>query len=103
MKNVERPQPSYNRPGADQSQYCAFHDGPRHTANECWDLRDSIKKFIREGKLRQYVIETQGQKSKRKQSGRDGSPILEKKKANKKRKKAINDEDEFPEANFECN
>ncbi|XP_061348403.1 uncharacterized protein LOC133293816 [Gastrolobium bilobum] len=32
------------------------------TTNQCWDLRDAVEKFVRDGKLRQYVIKMQGWK-----------------------------------------
>ncbi|XP_061373135.1 uncharacterized protein LOC133315517 [Gastrolobium bilobum] len=35
MKKVERPRPLQNPAGLDQSRYCAFHDGPGHTTDEC--------------------------------------------------------------------
>ncbi|XP_061369290.1 uncharacterized protein LOC133312152 [Gastrolobium bilobum] len=66
MKRVDRPRPLPNPTGLDQSRYCAFHDGPGHTTDECWDLRDAIERYIREGKLRHYLIRTQGWKTKKK-------------------------------------
>ncbi|XP_061351206.1 uncharacterized protein LOC133296275 [Gastrolobium bilobum] len=51
MKKVDRPRPLLNQAGLDQSRYCAFHDGPGHTTDECWDLRDAIERYIRDGKL----------------------------------------------------
>ncbi|XP_061355962.1 uncharacterized protein LOC133300433 [Gastrolobium bilobum] len=56
MKKVERPRPIFDRGGLDKSKYCAFHDGPGHTTDHCWDLRDAVEKFVRDGRLRQYVI-----------------------------------------------
>ncbi|XP_061338064.1 uncharacterized protein LOC133284942 [Gastrolobium bilobum] len=52
MKKVERPCPIFDRGGLDKSKYCVFHDGPGHTTNQCWDLRDAVEKFVRDGRLR---------------------------------------------------
>ncbi|XP_061374282.1 uncharacterized protein LOC133316541 [Gastrolobium bilobum] len=35
MKKVERPWPIFDRGGLDKSKYCAFHDGPVHTTDQC--------------------------------------------------------------------
>ncbi|XP_061346000.1 uncharacterized protein LOC133291712 [Gastrolobium bilobum] len=78
MKRVNRPRPLLNPAGLDQSRYCAFHDGPGHTTDECWDLRDAIEKYIRDGKLRQYLIRTQGWRNKKRRGGRHMSPPREK-------------------------
>ncbi|XP_061371795.1 uncharacterized protein LOC133314343 [Gastrolobium bilobum] len=56
MKRVDIPRPLLNQAGLDQARYCAFHDGPGHTTEECWDLRDAIERYIREENLRQYLI-----------------------------------------------
>ncbi|XP_061340959.1 uncharacterized protein LOC133287378 [Gastrolobium bilobum] len=69
MKKVERPRPIFDRGGLDKSKYCAFHDGPGHTTDQCWDLRDAVEKFVRDGRLRQYVIKTQGSKNNKRKSG----------------------------------
>ncbi|XP_061364299.1 uncharacterized protein LOC133307763 [Gastrolobium bilobum] len=50
MKKVERPRPLQNLAGLDQSRYCAFHDGPGHTTDECWDLKDAIERVEGRGK-----------------------------------------------------
>ncbi|XP_061362724.1 uncharacterized protein LOC133306421 [Gastrolobium bilobum] len=63
MKKVERPRPIFDRGGLDKSKYCAFHDGPGHSTDQCWDLRDAVEKFVRDGRLCQYVIKTQGSKN----------------------------------------
>ncbi|XP_061345884.1 uncharacterized protein LOC133291614 [Gastrolobium bilobum] len=63
MKKVDRPRPIFDRGGLDKSKYCAFHDGPGHNTDQCWDLGDALEKFVREGKLRQYVIKTLGAKN----------------------------------------
>ncbi|XP_061351888.1 uncharacterized protein LOC133296855 [Gastrolobium bilobum] len=51
MKKVDRPRPLLNQAELDR-RYCAFHDRPGHTTDGCWDLRDAIEKYIRDGKLR---------------------------------------------------
>ncbi|XP_061361261.1 uncharacterized protein LOC133305143 [Gastrolobium bilobum] len=82
MKKVERPRPIFDRGGMDKSKYCAFHDGPGHTTDQCWDLRDAVEKFVRDGRLRQYVIKTQGSRNNKKKLGnknRSKSPVPEKK------------------------
>ncbi|XP_061341684.1 uncharacterized protein LOC133288006 [Gastrolobium bilobum] len=48
MKKVERPRPIFDRGGLDKSKYCAIHDGPGHTTDQCWDLRDAVEKFVRD-------------------------------------------------------
>ncbi|XP_061375375.1 uncharacterized protein LOC133317523, partial [Gastrolobium bilobum] len=74
MRNVERPRPLKAKFGLDRSKYCAFHDQNGHYTDDCWDLRDAIEKHVREGKLKQYIIRTQGKKNnKRKQSSRSRS------------------------------
>ncbi|KAI9115844.1 hypothetical protein K1719_012774 [Acacia pycnantha] len=74
MKKVDRPRLSYRRSGIDQSKYCSFHDGRGHTTDECYELRDAIERFVREGKLQQYVIEHQGKSGKRKTKNRSRTP-----------------------------
>ncbi|KAI9127792.1 hypothetical protein K1719_000785 [Acacia pycnantha] len=74
MKKVDRPRLSYRRSGIDQSKYCSFHDGRGHTTDECYELRDAIERFVREGKLQQYVIEHQGKGGKRKTKNRSRTP-----------------------------
>ncbi|XP_061373060.1 uncharacterized protein LOC133315447 [Gastrolobium bilobum] len=105
MKKVDRPHPLLNQVGLDQSWYCAFHDGPGHTTDECWDLRDAIEKYIRDEKLRQYLIRTQGWKNNRKRRGdRPMSPSKEKRfKEEGRGKKLDKEEDEFVESEFEWN
>ncbi|XP_061364982.1 uncharacterized protein LOC133308378 [Gastrolobium bilobum] len=106
MKRVDRPRPLLNPASLDQSRYCAFHDGPGHTTNECWDLRDAIERYIREGKLHQYLIRTQGWKNnKKRRGGRLMSPPREKKFRDEGRgkKPAKEEDDEFIEPEFECN
>ncbi|XP_061363480.1 uncharacterized protein LOC133307076 [Gastrolobium bilobum] len=105
MKKVDRPRPLLNQTVLDQSWYCAFHDGPGHTTDECWDLRNAIEKYVRDGKLRQYLIRTQGWKNNRKRrGGRPMSPPKEKRfKEEGRGKKLAREEDEFVEPEFECN
>ncbi|XP_061365298.1 uncharacterized protein LOC133308666 [Gastrolobium bilobum] len=105
MRRVDRPRPLQNQAGLDQSRYYAFHDGPGHTTEECWDLRDAIERYIREGKLRQYLIRTQGWKNnKKRKRGRPMSPNREKKFKDEFRgKKPVKEDDEFVEPEFECN
>ncbi|XP_061362805.1 uncharacterized protein LOC133306495 [Gastrolobium bilobum] len=71
MRNVERPRPLKANSGLDRNKYCAFHDQNGHITDDYWDLRDAIEKHIREGKLKQYIIRTQGKKNnKRRQRSR---------------------------------
>ncbi|KAI9127267.1 hypothetical protein K1719_001826 [Acacia pycnantha] len=102
MKRVDRPRLSYRRSGVDQSKYCAFHDVRGHTTDECYELRDAIERFIRKGKLQQYVIEHQGKGGKRKPKSRSKSPPRKFKKHEDKRKKPAEFGDEFPETEFDC-
>ncbi|XP_061368717.1 uncharacterized protein LOC133311657 [Gastrolobium bilobum] len=62
MRNVESPRPLKAKSGLDRNKYCAFHDQNGHITDDCWDLRDAIEKHIREEKLKQYIIRTQGKK-----------------------------------------
>ncbi|XP_061356591.1 uncharacterized protein LOC133301011 [Gastrolobium bilobum] len=106
MKKVERPRPIFDRGGLDKSKYCAFHDGPGHTTDQCWDLRDAVEKFVRDGRLRQYVIKTQGSKKNKRKLGnrnRSKSPATEKKNRQDKNQKNDPNYDEFPEVEFDCN
>ncbi|XP_061357737.1 uncharacterized protein LOC133302031 [Gastrolobium bilobum] len=104
MKKVDRPRPLLNQAELDQSRYCAFHDGPGNTTDECWDLRDAIEKYIRDGKLRQYLIRTQGWRNNRKRRGQPMSPTKEKRlKEDSRDKKLANEDNEFVEPEFECN
>ncbi|XP_061362247.1 uncharacterized protein LOC133306000 [Gastrolobium bilobum] len=104
MKKVDRPWPLLNQAELDQSRYCAFHDGLGHTTDECWDLKDAIERYIRDGKLHQYLIRTQGWKNNRKRKGRPLSRTKEKRlKEENRGKKPVREEDEFVEPEFECN
>ncbi|XP_061355090.1 uncharacterized protein LOC133299625 [Gastrolobium bilobum] len=92
MKKVDRPQPLLNQ----------VRSG--HTTDECWDLRYAIERNIRGGKLRQYLIRTQGWRNNRKRKGRPMSPAKEKRlKDDSRGKKPVREEDEFVEPKFECN
>ncbi|KAI9126272.1 hypothetical protein K1719_002693 [Acacia pycnantha] len=103
MQKIERPRPLRKRASTDQTRFYAFHDSPGHTTDQCYELRDAIEKFFREGKLRQYVINNQGRKrDKRKQGDRQDSLAPERKK-DEKRQRPGSEEDEFPEAEFDCN
>ncbi|XP_061362814.1 uncharacterized protein LOC133306503 [Gastrolobium bilobum] len=106
MKKVDRPQPIFDREGLDNSKYCAFHDGSGHTTDQCWDLRDAVEKFVRDGRLRQCVIKTQGSKNKKRKSGnrkRSKSPVPEKKNKDERDRKDDPNFNEFPEAEFDYN
>ncbi|XP_061364035.1 uncharacterized protein LOC133307528 [Gastrolobium bilobum] len=111
MRNVERPRPLRAKFGLDKSKYCAFHDQNGHYTDDCWDLWDAIEKHVREGKLKQYIIRTQGKKNnKRKHSSRSRSrsPKREDRKDQRKDRpskgKEVDEKDDaFPEAEFECN
>ncbi|XP_061336695.1 uncharacterized protein LOC133283802 [Gastrolobium bilobum] len=70
------------------------------------DIRNAVEKFVREGKLRQYVIKTQGSKNNKRKSGnrkRSKSPVPEKKKKKERNQKDDSNNDEFPGAEFDCN
>ncbi|XP_061341104.1 uncharacterized protein LOC133287490 [Gastrolobium bilobum] len=74
MRNVERPRPLKAKSGLDRNKYCAFYDQNGNITDDCWDLRDAIEKHVREGKLKQYIIRTQGKKNnKRRQRSRSRS------------------------------
>ncbi|XP_061351448.1 uncharacterized protein LOC133296473 [Gastrolobium bilobum] len=106
MKKVEGPRPIFDRGGLDEFKYCAFHDGPGHTTDQCWDLRDVMEKFVRDGRLRQYVIKTQGSKSNKRKPGnirRSKSPVPRKKNKDERDRKDDPNFDEFPEAEFDYN
>ncbi|XP_061367051.1 uncharacterized protein LOC133310167 [Gastrolobium bilobum] len=106
MKKVDRPQPIFDRGGLDKFKYCAFHDEPGHTTDQCWDLRDVVDKFVRDGWLRQYVIKTQGSKINKRKAGnkkRSRSPVPEKKNKDERDRKGDPNFDKFPEAEFDCN
>ncbi|KAI9076302.1 hypothetical protein K1719_041727 [Acacia pycnantha] len=93
----------YNNYTPLNTRFCSFHGSLGHTTDQCYELRDAIEKFVREGKLRQYVIKTQGRKrEKRKQCDRPGSPASERNKDDKRQKPGFED-NEFREAEFECN
>ncbi|XP_061348370.1 uncharacterized protein LOC133293782 [Gastrolobium bilobum] len=111
MHNVERPRPLKSKGGLDRNKYCAFHDQNGHTTHDCWDLQDAIEKHIREGKLKQYIIRTQGKKNgkqRQRNRSRSHSPKGEERKDQEqdrppKGKKVKDKEEEFQEAEFECN
>ncbi|XP_061361853.1 uncharacterized protein LOC133305614 [Gastrolobium bilobum] len=106
MKKVDKPRPIFDRGGLDKYKYCAFHDGSGHNTDRCWDLRDVVEKFVREGKLRQYVIKNQGAKNNKRKSGnrkRSKSPVPEKKKKEERNQKDDSNNDEFPVAEFDYN
>ncbi|XP_061357172.1 uncharacterized protein LOC133307274 [Gastrolobium bilobum] len=106
MKKVDRPRPIFDTGGLDKSKYCAFHDGPGHTTDQCWDLRDAVEKFVRDGRFRQYVMKTQGSKINKRKAGnrkRSRSPVPKKKNKDERDRKGDPNFDEFPEAEFDCN
>ncbi|XP_061348760.1 uncharacterized protein LOC133294120 [Gastrolobium bilobum] len=106
MKKAYRPQPIFDRGGLDKFKLCAFHNGPGHTTDQCWDLRDAVEKFVIERKLCQYVIKTQRSTSnKRKPGNRNKSkiPTLKKKKKEDRNTRNDSNNDEFLEAEFNCN
>ncbi|XP_061341658.1 uncharacterized protein LOC133287972 [Gastrolobium bilobum] len=106
IKKVGRPRPIFDRGGLDKSKYCAFHDGLGHTTYQCWDLRDAVEKFVRDGRLRQYVIKTQGSRNNKRKLGnknRSKSPVPEKKNKQERNQKNDPNHDEFPEVEFDCN
>ncbi|XP_061360953.1 uncharacterized protein LOC133304889 [Gastrolobium bilobum] len=106
MKKVDRPRPIFDRGGLDKFKYCTFHDGPRHNIDQCWDLRDDVEKLVREGKLYQYVIKCQGSRNNKRKSGnrkRSKSLVTEKKRKEDRNQKDDSNNDEFPEAEFDCN
>ncbi|XP_061365369.1 uncharacterized protein LOC133308706 [Gastrolobium bilobum] len=43
--------------GLDRPRYCTFHDGPGHTIDECWDLRDP-------GRRKKQTEDNKGKKAK---------------------------------------
>ncbi|XP_061339551.1 uncharacterized protein LOC133286183 [Gastrolobium bilobum] len=111
MRNVERPRPLKAKSRLDKNKYCVFHDQNGHITDDCWDLRGAIEKHVREGRLKQYIIRTQGKKNnKRRQRSRSRSrsPKREHRKDQRQDRpakgKEVDDKDEaFPEAEFECN
>ncbi|XP_061340668.1 uncharacterized protein LOC133287130 [Gastrolobium bilobum] len=111
MRNAERPRPLKAKSGLDRNRYCAFHDQNGHITDDCWDLRDAIEKNVREGKLKQYIIRTQGKKNNKRRLrslSRSRSPKREDRKDQRQdrpaKDKEVEDKDEaFPEAEFECN
>ncbi|XP_061343998.1 uncharacterized protein LOC133289972 [Gastrolobium bilobum] len=111
MRNVEIPRPLKAKSGLDRNKYCAFHDQNGHITDDCWDLRDAIEKHIRDGKLKQYIIRTQGKKNnKRRRRSRSLSRSPKRKDRKDQRQdrptkgKEVEDKYEvFQEAEFECN
>ncbi|XP_061371995.1 uncharacterized protein LOC133314527 [Gastrolobium bilobum] len=104
MKKVERPRPLQNPAGLDHSRYCAFHDRSGHTTDECWDLKDAIERYVREGKLRQYLIRTQGWRNRKRRGCQLMSPTKDKKfRVEGRGKKPAREDDEFQEPKFKCN
>ncbi|XP_061370938.1 uncharacterized protein LOC133313566 [Gastrolobium bilobum] len=78
----------------------------RHNTDQCWDLRDAVEKFVRDGRLRQYVIKTQGAKNNKRKTGnknRSKSLVPEKKNKEERNQKNNSNRDEFLEAKFYCN
>ena len=102
MRKVLRPRPLRSRPNTDRSKFCAFHDQPGHNTDEFYELRDAIEKFVRDGKLRQYVIKTQGRRHGKREPGvQSPSPATGRSKEEKRCK--VTADDEFLEVDFQCN
>ena len=38
-----------------RNKYCTFHRNHGHDTNECFNLKQQIKNFIRQGKLRNFL------------------------------------------------
>ncbi|KAI9079354.1 hypothetical protein K1719_038653 [Acacia pycnantha] len=103
MKKIDRPRPVRIQANTDQTRFCSFHDSQGHSTDQCYELRDAIEKFVREGKLRQYLIQTQGRKSeKRRQDDRHVSPAPERKRDEKRSKPRSEDAKEIPKGGPLC-
>ncbi|KAJ9176291.1 hypothetical protein P3X46_011622 [Hevea brasiliensis] len=54
----------------DKKKYCHFHDDYRHTTDECQQLKDEIKKLIRQGNLKRFA-RTEGRQEKLKDKSQE--------------------------------
>ncbi|XP_050157458.1 uncharacterized protein LOC126631341 [Malus sylvestris] len=39
----------------DHTKYCAFHQGPSHTTNDCYTWKNYLEKLVKEGKVDRYL------------------------------------------------
>ncbi|KAJ9183224.1 hypothetical protein P3X46_007113 [Hevea brasiliensis] len=53
----------------DRSKYCHFHDDHGHTIDECRQLKDEIKRLIRDRHLRRFTRESSGSNKREQSSG----------------------------------
>ena len=51
------PRPIKNKKGGSHGDYCEYHKIYGHSTNDCYDLKNVIKKLAREGRLDRYLIE----------------------------------------------
>ncbi|XP_024024966.1 uncharacterized protein LOC112092623 [Morus notabilis] len=72
LQVLRRPPPLKSDPGwRNQSKYYRFHGESGHTTAECFDLRDEVKRLIREGRLNEYRADRRGNNNRRNNDRRD--------------------------------
>ncbi|XP_057747541.1 uncharacterized protein LOC130966731 [Arachis stenosperma] len=71
MERLPPPRPIKNKKGGSRSEYCEYHKLYGHSTNDCYDLKNVIKKLVREGRLDRYLMERSDHHGKRKQDEED--------------------------------
>ncbi|XP_076905963.1 uncharacterized protein LOC143561878 [Bidens hawaiensis] len=57
---LKKPAPIKQGPNTDMKSYCDFHEQHGHTTNQCVNLKDAIKEYVKNGKLDHLVRNIKG-------------------------------------------
>ncbi|XP_024022146.1 uncharacterized protein LOC112091827 [Morus notabilis] len=72
LQVLRRPLPlKFDPAWRNQNKYCRFHGERGHMTTECFDLRDEVKRLIREGRLGVYRANQRGNNNRRNNDRRE--------------------------------
>lgn len=55
VERFPKPKALKTRASTNKSLFCEYHNGFEHRTKDCYELRDTVKQLIREGKLAKYI------------------------------------------------